>query len=74
MDDSSRYILAGGEFDAVTGENSISIVKDVLNNYWEIRKIEQIITVIGEANIMQIRKISMGIVKVNSKHSQRSRI
>ena len=44
LDDSSRYILAGGEFDAATGENSISIVMDVLNNYGEIRKIEQVIT------------------------------
>lgn len=44
MDDSSRYILVGDEFDAATGENSITIVKDVLNKYGEIRKIEQVIT------------------------------
>lgn len=44
MDDSSRYILAGDEFDAATGENSIGIVGAVLNEYGGIRKIEQVIT------------------------------
>ena len=44
MDDSSRYILTGGEFDAAMGENSISIVMDVLDNYGDIREIEQVIT------------------------------
>jgi len=44
LDDSSRYILAGDEFDAATAENSIGIVKDVLDRYGEIRKIEQVIT------------------------------
>lgn len=43
-DDSSRYILAGGEFDAATAETSISLVQGVLNNYAWIRKIEQVIT------------------------------
>jgi len=33
LDDSSRYILAGDEFDAATGENSIAIVENVLNEY-----------------------------------------
>lgn len=51
-----------------SGENSISIVKDVLNKYGENRKIEQIITDKG-ANIMQIGKTNMGMVKANSKHS-----
>jgi putative transposase len=40
LDDSSRYTLAGDEFDAATGENSISIVVAVLNEYGWIRKIE----------------------------------
>ncbi|RZB32204.1 MAG: hypothetical protein AEth_00527 [Candidatus Argoarchaeum ethanivorans] len=44
FDDSSRYIISGDEFDAATGENSISIVEDVLNEYGWIRKIEQVIT------------------------------
>jgi len=44
LDDSSRYILAGDEFDAATGENSIAIVENVLNEYGEIRKIKQVIT------------------------------
>jgi len=43
-DDSSRYILAGGEFDAATAESSISLVQEVLDNYAWIRKIEQVIT------------------------------
>ncbi|MDF1533509.1 MAG: DDE-type integrase/transposase/recombinase [Methanosarcinaceae archaeon] len=44
LDDSSRYILAGDEFDAATGKNSIAIVEKVLNEYGWIRKVEQIIT------------------------------
>jgi len=44
LDDSSRYILAGDEFDAATAENSIGIVKEVLDRYGEIHKIEQVIT------------------------------
>ena len=44
LDDSSRYILAGDEFDAATSENSITIVENVLNEYGWIRKVEQIIT------------------------------
>ena len=43
-DDSSRYILAGGEFDAATAEFSINLVQDVLDNYAWIRKVEQVIT------------------------------
>ncbi len=43
-DDSSRYILAGGEFDAATAENSINLVQEVLDNYKWIRKVEQVIT------------------------------
>jgi transposase InsO family protein len=44
LDDSSRYILAGNEIDAATGENSIVIVENVLNVYEWIRKVKQIIT------------------------------
>ena len=44
LDDSSRYVLAGDEFDAATGENSIGIVEAVLDEYGWIRKIEQVIT------------------------------
>lgn len=43
-DDSSRYILAGGEFDAATAEISIRLVQEVLDNYGSIRKVEQVIT------------------------------
>ena len=44
-----------------SGENSISIVKDVLNKYGENRKIKQITD--KGANIMQIGKTNMGMVK-----------
>ncbi len=44
LDDSSRYILAGGEFDSATAESSINLMQDALNNYSWIRRIEQVIT------------------------------
>ena len=68
LDDSSRYVLAGDEFDAATGENSINIVEAVLDEYGWIRKIEQAITDRG-ANIMRIRKTNMAGVKASSMHS-----
>jgi putative transposase len=36
LDDSSRCILAGSEFDAATAENSINLVQEVLDNFGEI--------------------------------------
>jgi transposase InsO family protein len=44
LDDSSRFILAGDEFDAATAEASISLVKEALDNFGEIRKIREVIT------------------------------
>jgi putative transposase len=44
LDDSSRYILAGGEFEAATAEISINLVQETLDNYGWIRKVEQVIT------------------------------
>jgi transposase InsO family protein len=44
LDDSSRFILAGGEFEAATGEISIDLVRKVLEYYGEIRKIREVIT------------------------------
>jgi len=44
LDDSSRCILAGNEFDEATAENSINLVQEVLDRFGEIRKIEQVIT------------------------------
>lgn len=44
LDDRSRCILAGNEFDAVTAENSISLVQEVFDSFGEIRRIEQVIT------------------------------
>lgn len=44
LDDSSRFILAGGEFDAAIGETSIDLVRKVLEDYGEVRKIREVIT------------------------------
>ena len=44
LDDSSRCILAGNEFDAATAEHSINLVQEVLESFGEIRRIEQVIT------------------------------
>lgn len=44
LDDSSRCVLAGDEFEAATTENSIKLMKDVLRNFGNIRKVEQVIT------------------------------
>jgi putative transposase len=44
LDDSSRRILAGGEFDAATAENSIELIREVLENFEVIRRIEKVIT------------------------------
>jgi len=47
LDESLRYILSGDEFDSATGENSIGIVKDMLNEYVWMQKIEPVRTNIG---------------------------
>jgi putative transposase len=44
LDDSSRCILAGGEFDAATAQTSINLIQEVLIKFGAIRKIEQVIT------------------------------
>ena len=44
LDDSSRFILAGGEFPAATGEASIGLVRKALEDYGEIRRIREVIT------------------------------
>ena len=44
LDDSSRFILAGGEFPAATGEASINLVRKALEDYCEIRRIREVIT------------------------------
>ena len=44
LDDSSRFILAGGEFAAATGKASIDLVKEVLENHGDIWRIREIIT------------------------------
>jgi putative transposase len=44
LDDSSRFILAGGEFASATGETSINLVGKVLEDFGEVRKIREVIT------------------------------
>lgn len=44
LDDSSRYVLAGGEFDAATAENSIYLVQEVLDKFGYIKVVDEIIT------------------------------
>lgn len=44
MDDSSRFILAGGEFSAATSESSIDLVRKALEDFGEVRKIREVIT------------------------------
>ncbi len=44
LDDSSRFILAGGEFAAATGDASIGLVRRVLEDFGEVRKIREVIT------------------------------
>jgi putative transposase len=44
LDDSSRRILAGGEFDAETTENSISLIQEALDNFGWLTGISQVMT------------------------------
>lgn len=44
LDDASRKILAGGEFDRATAENSIKLVKQVLGDYTYLKKPDQVLT------------------------------
>jgi putative transposase len=44
LDDSSRYVLAGGEYPSATADASIEMVKEVLDRYGHIRRVEQVIT------------------------------
>jgi transposase InsO family protein len=44
LDDSSRFILAGGEFIRATGDVSIDLVRKVLDDFGDVRKIREVIT------------------------------
>jgi putative transposase len=44
LDDSSRKVLSGCESNRISGEKSISLVKEVLDRYGNIRRIREIIT------------------------------
>jgi len=41
LDDSSRFILAGSEFQAATYENSIDLVRKTIDDFGEIRRSER---------------------------------
>ncbi len=49
IDDSSRKILAGGEYDAINTENSKHVVNQVVENYWHIRPMRELIMDRGAA-------------------------
>jgi putative transposase len=44
LDDSSLFILAGGEFPAATEEASIDPVKKTCEDYGDIRRVREVIT------------------------------
>jgi putative transposase len=44
LDDSSRRVLAGGEFDEETTENSINLLQEALDNYGWLAPIRQVMT------------------------------
>jgi putative transposase len=44
LDDGSRRILAGGEFDAETTENSIKLLQEALDNYGWLTSIREVMT------------------------------
>ena len=44
LDDASRMILAGGEFDAATAEHSISLLREAHEKYLHISPIREVIT------------------------------
>jgi len=44
LDDSSRRILAGGEFDAETTENSLQLLKKAMEEFGCLADIEQVLT------------------------------
>ncbi|MGD0953705.1 MAG: hypothetical protein ABR985_15175 [Methanotrichaceae archaeon] len=66
-------ILAGGEFDAATAENSIELIREVLEKFEAIRRIEEVITDRG-SQFYANKKDKTAIAKVVLKHSLKSRI
>jgi len=70
LDDSSRFILAGGEFTAATAENSIELVRKALEDYGEIRRISEVITDHG-SQFLPTRRIKTGNLRALSANSWR---
>jgi len=44
LDDSSRCILSGGEFDAETTENALQLLKEAMDKFGSLASIEQVLT------------------------------
>lgn len=44
LDDASRKVLAGGEFDQATAGNSVGLVRQVLKSYGYLRRPDQVLT------------------------------
>jgi transposase InsO family protein len=49
LDDASRMILAGGEFDAINTENSIMVVDQMVERYWWLCPLRELIFDHGSA-------------------------
>ena len=73
LDDSSRRILSGGEFDAATAENSIGLIREVLDKLGAIRRIEEDITDRG-SQFYANKKDKNGNSESSFEHSLKSRI
>lgn len=65
LDDSSRFILAGGEFAIATAEISIGLVRKALEDYGEIRRIRRF-SLIMVRNYSPTSWIKMVNLKVHS--------
>jgi hypothetical protein len=65
LNDSSRFILAGGEFDGATGETSIELVRKVLEDYGKFGKSERS-SQIMDHNFLQTRPTKKVILRAIS--------
>ena len=56
VDDASRKVLAGREAERISGQQSIALVKEVIEHYGNIRKIREIITDRGSEFYATLKK------------------
>jgi len=64
LDDGSRFILAGGEFAVATAEISIELVRKVLKDFGEVRRIREVVTDHG-TNSSPTSWIKTGILRAH---------